>query len=485
MTKKTTRRDQASTSGTPVDLEVLLNILFSGRTIILATLLGTVVATAVLSIGMPRRYEASVKLMAEPRREQGLLAQEIRSYQDRKVFLETTKELMVSKTVLTQTVARLENRPENLVSPRQADELADQIALRSRAGLGRSLIGGDGIGETSTFFVTAHSNSPETAARIANTLVETFLELNNKLRNDQVDIATRTLRATVEESTAQVKESHEALVAFETEVGPLLPELMSIDKENIRVFPELESLRGDFELGEIELAEMEERAAILAEAFEEAAAEEFPVIPAYAFETVPALKTLMERATQLQLKVNERLPFYLEESREVMSLREEIDFTRLNVLELGRTLHASEQQAVRAMSAKQAARSRSLAGYDVRLSQLSRQNSRYQELKRDYQAKARALDSQLQALAEARSAAAENMGGNASITVIDRAEPNSVPVAPRPLRNMGIAVLVGFLLGILAVLARQFSRPVFVHPRQVEHVAGLPVIGILNEEVKA
>jgi uncharacterized protein involved in exopolysaccharide biosynthesis len=469
-------------AGSPLDLEVILNILFAGRTTILFALLLTVGVTAVITLFAPRTYESSVKLMVEPRREQGPYQMEIRSYQDRKVFLETVKELLVSQSVLTKTVAQIENRAEDTVTPKDAEQLSEQILLQSRASLTRSLIGGDGIGETSTFFVTVRDSNPQRATTTANTLVEKYLELNAELRSKQVQEATRSLRTSVEDTTRQVKESHAALVAFESEAGPLLPELLNIDKANIRVFPELEDLRSAFENGEIALSERRERVDVLEEAFAQAEAGEALVLPEFAYVAIPALQGLAARDIELSIKANSLLPFYLEESREIQNIRAEMKLTRLEMLNQAKSLATSEQQAVQMLEAAQEARGKSLEGYDEKLIKLSQLNSRYQELKRDYSAKARALDSQIQALAEADSSAAEKLGGHATITVIDRAVENGTPVSPRPVFNMLVALIVGLLLGLLAVLAGHYANPVFIHPRQVEQTTGYPVVGIMPED---
>jgi uncharacterized protein involved in exopolysaccharide biosynthesis len=479
MMNKDTKPSQTTST---LDLEVLLHIVFAGRTTILWALLATVVATALLSIGAPRQYESSVKLMAEPRQANTRFQAEIRTNQDRRAFIETIKELLVSKTVLMRTLAALEKRPVDTVMPSDVDELTERIALQTRSSIARSLIGGDGIGEANTFFLTVRHNNPRRAAEIANEVVEQFMTFSTELRQQQTRSATTALRAAVEDSTRQVKEAHNRLVAFETEVGPLLPELMNIDKASIRVFPELEKLREEYEKAEVELAEREARAEAFREAMADLADGEFPAIPEHAFLAVPALRTLSDRMTELTIKANALLPYYLEESREVTSLREEMALTRGEVLSQLQLLDAAERQAMRTMKATQEARERSLKGYEERLSELSRQNSTYQELKRDYEAKARTLDSQLQALAEAESMAAEKYGAHANITVIDRAVPADTPVSPRPLRNIALSLVVGLLLGILALTANHYTRPLFVHPRQVEQLTGLPIVGILNEE---
>jgi uncharacterized protein involved in exopolysaccharide biosynthesis len=107
-------------------------------------------------------------------------------------------------------------------------------------------------------------------------------------------------------------------------------------------------------------------------------------------------------------------------------------------------------------------------------------NSRYAELKRDYQSQARALERQIELLAETKAVSSQNQGRQINLAVIDAAFPNPDPVAPRPVRNVLLAIPIGLLLGIVLLLLNQLARPIFVHPRQLAQSTGLPVVGVMN-----
>ncbi|MBX3730360.1 MAG: hypothetical protein KF858_14360 [Candidatus Sumerlaeia bacterium] len=465
------------------DMEVLLSIFFAARGTILLALVATVVATAVVSFVAPRRYEATVKLLAEPRREANPYALEFRTPQDRRLFVETQKELLVSDSVLARTVASSTRVEPAAVRQADIDRLASAIAINTRSSLGRRFARGEGIGESSTLFVTVQDSTPERAASTANTLVETYMDVSAELRLAQARSATRSLRTATEETGRQVQQAHRLLAEFESNAGPLLSELLNVDKPQVSVFPELENLRAEHEAGVIELARLRQGVLALEAAATKAADEGLAGIPTEYQSSNPLLRALAETRLAIQTRMNTLLPYYLDESREIASLREEIALTNREFVSQVSLLVDSERASMEVLQATQTAREAALSRYEQRLAQLSRMNSEYQELKRDYQAKAKALESQLGALAEAEAAAAQSSTAGGNITIVDAARPNPAAASPKVLRNILVAIPTGFLLGVLLVLIGQLNRGVFVHPREVERRTGLPVVGIANQEV--
>lgn len=465
-----------------MDFEVFLSLLFLGKRVILICLLLVVGVTAIMSLLTPAKYESTVKVLAEPPRENNPQILEVESHQDRRVFIETQKELVVSDSVLRGTVAKVRGVDAVLVTDDDIDRFARQVSVTSRAGFAGGLFQSDGIGESNTFFVSVRDGDPEEAAQKANLLVETYFEYVAELRRGQAVRARSSLEASVEQSTQLTKQAHQRLVAFEKEAGPLLPELINLDKPTIRVYPELEQLRQDYQTARVELQERRKRFEVL-EAALDAAGEDAPPIPVELIQANPTLQLLRDREVGFLVELNELRPFFTSDSREIKSLQEKITLTRQKIAKELREMVQGEKMQLGILAAAQEEREKALVEYDERLAELSAYNSEYAELKREYNSLAHALETQMEALSAAVAESSKSNEGGANLAVIDPATPGYDAVSPRIVRNIALSLPLGLGLGVLLVLLGHLARPVFVHPRQLARATGLPVVGVYNHKM--
>lgn len=471
-----------------VDFEVILSLLFLRRTTILLCVLASCVVAAAVSFLMPKRYEATVAILAEPRKEDNPYLLDAGSQQERKAFVETQKEIVVSRSVLLPTLIQLrEDRStpvteEELaakaadIEEKEVQQLLSQIRVASRSGLGKSLFGGSGIGESSTFFVTMTSNDPVKAADGANRLVRNYQRESNRVRADQAGGAVEELKASVENTARHTREAHAELVQFESETGPLLAELIALDKPTVRVYPELSELRNAYENDKAEAAKVTAEIEGLEAAMQ---ADGEPAIPGTLMLGNPSLSGMKAAIANIQVEINRLAPFYTDESREMRAANEKMNAAVAALRGEVERVIAGHRQYLRTLEAGLKTREASISHYDAQLKKLSESNSRYAELKREYQGRAATLDQQIRALTEARIAATGQSDRVANIAVIDWARANSQPVAPRPLLNILVAFFIGSALGVIVVLAGHFLQPILVHPREVESLTQLPVVAIL------
>jgi len=461
------------------DFEVFLALLFTSKGLILFCLAVTVGLTALLSLSTPKQYEATAKILAEPQKEDNPYVLEARSQQERHMFLETQKELVVSQSVLTAALADAQGRPQPAVSLQDIEKFQRTISVRSRSGMGKNPFSGDGIGESNTFFITARSNGPYEAAKVVNAIVDNYLKAVARIRAEQAQGAAEILESAVTDMKQRTQEAHRKLADFEAETGSLLPELMNIDKPTVRVYPELQELRASYESERTEIARTRAIVQALEASLKTEPGQE-PVIPPEVITNNPSVKVLKQKLAELRIKLGELSPYFTDNSREVTSLKEQIGAVEKALHEeIGRVLEG-ERQTLTAIEKGLEQREATLTDYDEKLRELSLMNSQHAEFKREYLGTAKALDSQLESLAVARIASAERSARAANIAVIDRGVPNLKPVTPRFFRNIVLAALLGLGIGVLLVVIRQVSYPIFVHPRQVERLTDLPVVATLS-----
>ncbi len=100
----------------------------------------------------------------------------------------------------------------------------------------------------------------------------------------------------------------------------------------------------------------------------------------------------------------------------------------------------------------------------------------YLELKRNYDNNQRLYDSVLKRLKDASITGMIQMG---NVRILDRAQAEPDPVAPRPLRNLFLSLVVGLLSGVgLSFLLEKLDTSV-TSREQVEERLGLPFLGIV------
>lgn len=448
-----------------LDLHAFLLLLGMRKNFILVCLLVTVVIVMIFSLLSPRQYEASAKIWAEPPREVNPYLLEKRSQEERRMFLETQKEIVVSNSVMRKTLADISKKPEESISQKEIDQFLKSIKIQTRSNMKKNIFAGNGIGESGVFFISVRSSHPEKAKESANSLVENYLSSVAQLRIDRAMVATAIFENTVTETVASLEKVLKELVDFEHKTGSLLPELLNIDKPSIRIFDELPNIRKEYMLEKTTIAKKRHFITILEKSLE--AKGEIPV-PMDLMVSDPTITVIKNKLAELHFKLNQLEPFYTEESRNISSVRKEIENTENSLKQEIKLMIEAEKQSLSAMEKGMEQTKAILEDYDSKVSQLSQFKGTYSRLKQEYEGWDKALDMQIQRLAEARIAAAERSTQVANIVVIDWAIANPSPVSPRLKWNFMISVLIGLGIGILLVFLELMLLPVPIQPNLTE-----------------
>ncbi len=475
MTKDTTMKKNGARSDT-LDFEVLLSLIFIGKKTIAGALIVTVGVTLLFSLVMPRRYESTAKILAEPQKEDNPYYIEVRSEKDRRMFLETQKEIIVSNSVVGRTLAEVEKKDVKALSVEQIDSFRHNIGLPSRAA-GKNGFYGSGIGESNTFFVSVRDRSPKGAADAVNALVKNYIEEAARVRTEQAKTVSLILESAIEESRDWARQTHKNLGQFESETGSLLMELINMDKPTVRVYPELQELRAAFENARADIIQKKS----LIDTLEMTLKEDLePSIPTQLHAANPSIKMLKDKITDLRLQTNALKPYFSEGSREIEDYELQISLALTDLRDQVRLILDGEKQFLASLEAAQAERLLILNDYEEKMKKLSTLNGQHMELKREYLGAGQALNLQLQNLADARISAAKRTSGMANIAVIDYGSISNKPVSPRLFRNFFLSIPIGLAIGIILVLFSQTLYPIFVHPRQLEQETNVPVVALMH-----
>lgn len=425
--------------------------LWRSRWIILSFSLLAVAAALVGSLFAPRRYEGRCSLMIEPRKEINPLQVEPRGFQERQTFMETQKELVVSRGVVADAIAKLDGKPVDKVTPDEADSFVANVTVSSRSGLGRAVFLGNGTGETNTFFVGVKAGDPQKAADAANALVSAYMARTGQVRAKMAQQAAGVLQSAADESGKRIGDAYRKVAQIEARAGTLLPDLIDSDKPTLRVFPELDKLRASYESDRAALVQQQAKVAMLRAALKSKG----PLaIPTELAPSNTAFTQLKAKQAELRVELEKQRTLFRDDSREVANVREQVEGIDELLRKEAQVLVAGEEQSLVALQVAQQERQHTLAEYGDKVTSLSLLKTEYQEARRVYEGLSKAQAEQLNGLAAAQVATAEQAGGGANVAVLDPAIPDQRPVSPRVLNNALLALVLGFAVGLVYALLR-------------------------------
>ena len=183
------------------------------------------------------------------------------------------------------------------------------------------------------------------------------------------------------------------------------------------------------------------------------------------------LATLERQGAQLEAKG------YLDEHPEVVRLRRQVEGTRQKIALEARRLVRAAQNEYDVAATQEASLGAALEAAKAEALDLSRRRSEYDALKRDVEA-SRKLSESVLARQKQTDVARDVKASN--IHVIDPALAPTSPVRPRPVRDMGLALLLGLGGAVAAAFFRDYLDTSVGRPADVRHL-GLPLLGIIPE----
>ena len=183
------------------------------------------------------------------------------------------------------------------------------------------------------------------------------------------------------------------------------------------------------------------------------------------------LATLERQGAQLEAKG------YLSEHPEVERLRRQVEGTRQKIAQEARRLVRAAQNEYDVAATQEASLGQALEAAKTEALDLSRRSSTYEALNRDLAASKKLQDSVL--ARQKQTDVARNVKAS-NIHVIDPALSPSEPIRPRPLRDLGLAFVLGLGGAVAAAFFRDYLDTSVGRPADVRHL-GLPLLGVIPE----
>lgn len=431
--------------------------------------LGAVAAlgTALVVLGLPREYSAHATMLLEPRFPHVLDMPTVRANEvhDELRYIRTQYEVLQSRALAERVIRDEGLRHEPALGGRPADEHTDWSTLDP--GLVGAYLGSlwiEPIAGTRLINVGFTSSDPAVAARVANAHAEAFVDFGHRQWADANQTGLEFLRGRLVELRDRLESSEAALNTYRWETGIIALD----DRENV-VVEELDGL-----IKRVSKAEAE-RLALEAD------------VHALDAHGSDALQEVVEHAGLHELSVHLALaeadwakaaarfkPSY----PGVVELRRKVEALRARVARETRRVEGALRGAYAAAVEREAQMRVRLDEQKTRALKLKDESVHYAILTREVETNRQLYDSVLRRTKE-MAVASELRASN--VTIVDRAAVPSAAVGPARARSVGVAAIVGLLLGILLVLGVETFDPSVKTPEQAERAARLPLVGTVPE----
>jgi polysaccharide biosynthesis transport protein len=422
----------------------------------------TAVVALLVTLVLPKSYDATVSLLLDYRDEQSLSGT-MPSGRDRTGFMQTQMDIITSQRVATQ-VARDLGLAE---SPQVKAAFAEAGARGSiDEWLGSGLLENLKVAasQSSVISLTYRANDPEFAARTANAFANAYMATTLDLRVAPTKQATSWFDETLKTLRADLERAQDKLAAFQKEKGIIVTD-ERVDIENARL-TELNNqlLRANDMTYEAQSRSGMAKGSGSRENLPEVLGN--PVIQSIKAELMRAEAALSETSTRL----GPNHPQYQQQASQVANLRGRMG------AEMNRVV-----QGVQNLTAQNLARQKQLE------EAVEAQRRRVIEM-RDAKNAAFILARDVETAQKAYEAAQQRYTVNkvesgaryANVTILNEASPPAGAARPKLLLNVAIGVLLGLILGLAAVFLMELLDRRVRSPDDLEANLDAPVIGQLQ-----
>jgi len=434
-----------------------------GRLWVFLSLLGaTVAAAVVVTMLMPKTYEASAAILLDNRDEQSLSGT-VPSARERIGFMQTQMDIIQSQRVARRVVEdlKLAEGPameEAFARSKQKGTKEDWVAAGLLAGLKVN------SSQSSVVQLNYSDRDPRFAAQVANAFAKAYMETNLALRVDPTKQAASWFDEQLKVLRHDLETAQNKLAAFQKEKGIVATD-ERVDVEQAR----LTELSSQALQAQNLTYEAQSRSGL---ANKNASPDNLPEVLGNPL--VQALKTELLRAEaklqELSMRLGPNHPQYQQQASEIAALRSKMDGEVSRVVAGVRNLTAQNQaRSASLQAALDAQRKRVIEMRDAR-------NQAF-ILQRDVDTAQKAYEA---ALARNIVNKVESGARATNVTVLNPAVEPSSPVKPRKAVNIMLGVVVGLMLGLAAVFLLELLDRRVRSVDDLEEGLDAPLLGTLQ-----
>jgi chain length determinant protein EpsF len=400
--------------------------------IFLALVVATIVAAILVTLVMPKTYQATTSVLVDVKDEQ-MLNTPLGSPRAQLGYMQTQIDIMQSQRVARKVVEdmKLAENPaardlfarkhmQGTVEDWIADSLLYDLSVDSS--------------QSSVIQLKYRANDPRFAADVANAFAQAYVDTTLKLRTEPTKEAAAWFNEQLKSLRTAFEEAQAKLAAFQREKGILASD-DKVDIESARLAElSMQSLRAadasydmSAKLGQARGRSTESVPEVIAN----------PMVQSLKAELLRAEAKLQELAT----RIGPNHPQYVQQAAEVSALRDRINAEMRKVV-------GGVESAAAQNYARQSALKRDLAEQRRKVEDMRDARSQSLVLQRDVDTAQKAYEA---ALARYLVNKVESGARSTNVTILNPAIVPSAPIKPRAPVNLALGAFVGMLLGFAAV----------------------------------
>ncbi|MBC5809260.1 MAG: polysaccharide biosynthesis tyrosine autokinase [Candidatus Eremiobacteraeota bacterium] len=456
--------------GREVDTSVILKALLRRWKMVAIILVAFVAAVYVFTALQPKQYSAQVKMLIGDRQR----GSEGGSAGDLPVL---NMLLAAGGTATSETYADL------LQQSPVADEVIRRLNLPIGIGALLGKISVRPVTQTSLLVLRVSWSDPDTAARIANTFADVFIERQRGMAAHQADTAIKFLDEQIPEAQRKMQVASEALAAYQIRTG--IADLSQQTQTDITQLANIESKQKQAEI------DAQQARAQLGTVEGELNASPATIVGSQSVSANPVVAQLQTKIADLQVQLDAARQTYTDEHPTVIGLKSSLQEARRqlqsqpaqvmggtstvpNPVRQGLLQQAGQLQAQAAGAEAQAALlSKQRAQLRPKIEHLPNAARRIGDLQRA----AKSTESIYDALQKKKQEALISRSTALSdVTVTAPANPNVWSVTPNMSLNLLVGTIVGLIVAISAAFLAEFFDDRFGSEQDVQDRLGLPVL---------
>jgi len=469
----------------PFEIEKYKEIALRRRWWIIISFLLSILTGIVLTLVLPKVYQASTLILIQSQKVPASYVQEIVS-RDIEHRVRTITQQVTSRTNLEKIINEfnLYNEPgSHMFMEDKVRIFRENISIEVSSGRGRG-------GTPSSFQIFFSGKNPKRVAKVANTLASYFITQNLKFREDQAIGTSEFLTDELENIRRRLLEKENDLKGYREKYMGGLPEQL---ETNLRIS---ERIQQQIIANQENLRETENRKLLIQQQISEAAemrrAREVPVEGEGEGAESTSLDQLRTQLTSLEARYTERHPDVVRlkkkiadlESKEKTVVKEaqklpenrDIIKAERNLVQQLREIHLE----IRNLKAEAAQLSSQMKWYQTQVENTPKREQELMSLNRDYNNIRETYNSLLGRKLEAELAVSmERKQKGEQFRILDSAEAPIRPLRPDIRRILLMTVLLGLALGCGLAYLRETMDTSFRRPEDVEELLQIPIIASL------
>jgi exopolysaccharide transport family protein len=445
-------------------------VLQKRRWLVLGSLVAVVLMVAVISLLLPKRYDASSRILLDLEGTDGLgLEQVVMPIGlDLNTKLETQIHIVQSDTIANSVIKQLElQHNKEFAAKLKAKPVPafDSLGLEDRAMMGKLFhksLNVQLIPKTQIVEVHFRSKDPQLAAQVVNAVANTYIEHNFQTKYKATLQTSDWLTKQLDDLKKHAEASQETLTAYQKKTG-----ILGTDETHNIILDKLEELNKDLSAAEGDRIVKEAKYRI-------AMTENPELIANIAPESV--LGALYKERAEVKSQYAQWAAKYGSSYPRVVQLQSQLNELDSSIIEeikkVGDTVRAEYRAAQKSEEMLQ-------ASFDKQKGEAYKLNEdaiQYAILRRDVESSRDLYEGLLKKLKEAGIMAGLK---SSNINIVDQASTPVEPVEPNIPLNLALALMGGLLGGVaLAFVVENVDNSIRT-PQDIETYCGLPSLGVI------